>query len=55
MQRDLLPIVEGCVVHTKHGNVDTAKILFVASGAFHSCKPSDMMPELQGRLVFCHE
>eukprot|EP00008_Paramoeba_atlantica_P011372 CAMPEP_0201492784 /NCGR_PEP_ID=MMETSP0151_2-20130828/34754_1 /ASSEMBLY_ACC=CAM_ASM_000257 /TAXON_ID=200890 /ORGANISM="Paramoeba atlantica, Strain 621/1 / CCAP 1560/9" /LENGTH=506 /DNA_ID=CAMNT_0047879803 /DNA_START=84 /DNA_END=1601 /DNA_ORIENTATION=- len=50
VQRDLLPIVEGCVVHTKYGNIDTGKILFVASGAFHSCKPSDMMPELQGRF-----
>tara|TARA_R110002050_G_scaffold61694_3_gene136240 strand:+ start:1050 stop:2360 length:1311 start_codon:yes stop_codon:yes gene_type:complete len=50
VQRDLLPIVEGCTVHTKYGNIETGKILFIASGAFHSVKPSDMMAELQGRL-----
>ncbi len=50
VQRDLLPIIEGTTVFTKHGNVDTSHILFVASGAFHSCKPSDMISELQGRL-----
>ena len=50
VQRDLLPLIEGCVVHTKHGNVKTDHILFIASGAFHSCSPSDLLPELQGRL-----
>ena len=50
VQRDLLPIIEGSVVHTKHGNVDTSHILFIASGAFHSNKPSDLISELQGRL-----
>ena len=50
VQRDLLPIIEGSTVSTKHGNVSTNHILFIASGAFHSCKPSDLMPELQGRL-----
>lgn len=50
VQRDLLPIIEGSVVSTKHGNVNTDYILFVCSGAFHSCKPSDMLAELQGRL-----
>ncbi|KAL6777444.1 HSLU1 [Auxenochlorella protothecoides x Auxenochlorella symbiontica] len=50
VQRDLLPIIEGSVVSTKHGNVSTDHMLFIASGAFHSCKPSDMMAELQGRL-----
>jgi ATP-dependent HslUV protease ATP-binding subunit HslU len=50
VQRDLLPIIEGCIIHTKHGNVDTSHILFVASGAFHQCKPSDLISELQGRL-----
>ena len=50
VQRDLLPIIEGSVVSTKHGNVNTDQILFIASGAFHTCKPSDMLPELQGRL-----
>ena len=49
-QRDLLPIIEGSVVSTKHGNVSTNHMLFIASGAFHSVKPSDLMPELQGRL-----
>lgn len=50
VQRDLLPLVEGTIVPTRHGNVDTARILFIAAGAFHSCKPSDMLAELQGRL-----
>merc|ERR1711907_930143 len=50
VQRDLLPLVEGCTISTKHGNVNTDFILFVASGAFHSVKPSDLLAELQGRL-----
>jgi ATP-dependent HslUV protease ATP-binding subunit HslU len=50
VQRDLLPLIEGCTISTKHGNIDTDHILFVASGAFHQCKPSDMLAELQGRL-----
>ncbi|KDD76233.1 hypothetical protein H632_c306p2, partial [Helicosporidium sp. ATCC 50920] len=50
VQRDLLPIIEGSVVGTKHGNVRTDHMLFIASGAFHACKPSDMLAELQGRL-----
>lgn len=50
VQRDLLPLVEGCVINTKHGDVDTSKILFIASGAFYATKPSDLLPELQGRL-----
>ncbi|GAB4824107.1 hypothetical protein N2152v2_011153 [Parachlorella kessleri] len=50
VQRDLLPIIEGSVVSTKYGNVNTDYILFICSGAFHSCKPSDMLAELQGRL-----
>lgn len=50
VQRDLLPIIEGSIVNTKHGNVDTSHMLFIASGAFHSCKPSDLISELQGRL-----
>jgi len=50
VQRDLLPLIEGSVISTKHGNVDTSKILFIASGAFYSCKTSDLLPELQGRL-----
>eukprot|EP00455_Lapot_gusevi_P036294 TRINITY_DN4032_c0_g1_i2.p1 TRINITY_DN4032_c0_g1~~TRINITY_DN4032_c0_g1_i2.p1 ORF type:complete len:514 (+),score=123.03 TRINITY_DN4032_c0_g1_i2:53-1594(+) len=50
VQRDLLPLVEGTVVSTKHGNVDTTHILFVASGAFSSCQPSDLLAELQGRF-----
>jgi ATP-dependent HslUV protease ATP-binding subunit HslU len=50
VQRDLLPLVEGRIVSTKYGNVDTTHILFIASGAFSACKPSDMLPELQGRL-----
>jgi ATP-dependent HslUV protease ATP-binding subunit HslU len=50
VQRDLLPLIEGTTVTTKYGNVKTDYILFVASGAFHAVKPSDMLPELQGRL-----
>ena len=50
VQRDLLPIIEGSTVSTKHGNVNTDHILFICSGAFHSAKPSDMLAELQGRL-----
>jgi ATP-dependent HslUV protease ATP-binding subunit HslU len=50
VQRDLLPLVEGCTVNTKHGMVRTDHILFIASGAFHLAKPSDLIPELQGRL-----
>jgi ATP-dependent HslUV protease ATP-binding subunit HslU len=50
VQRDLLPVVEGCTVSTKYGMVRTDHILFIASGAFHICKPSDMIPELQGRF-----
>jgi len=50
VQRDLLPLVEGCAVSTKHGMVRTDHILFIASGAFHLSKPSDLIPELQGRL-----
>jgi ATP-dependent HslUV protease ATP-binding subunit HslU len=50
VQRDLLPLVEGTTVATKHGAVKTDHILFVASGAFHVSKPSDLLPELQGRL-----
>jgi ATP-dependent HslUV protease ATP-binding subunit HslU len=50
VQRDLLPLVEGCSVSTKHGMVKTDHILFIASGAFHLTKPSDLIPELQGRL-----
>ncbi|MFH1976890.1 MAG: ATP-dependent protease ATPase subunit HslU [Pseudomonadota bacterium] len=50
VQRDLLPIVEGSVVTTKYGSVRTDHILFIASGAFHSVKPSDLIPELQGRF-----
>jgi ATP-dependent HslUV protease ATP-binding subunit HslU len=50
VQRDLLPIVEGCTVTTKYGMVKTDHILFIASGAFHSSKPSDLVPELQGRF-----
>jgi len=50
VQRDLLPIVEGSKVPTKHGMVDTAHILFIAAGAFHTAKPSDLIPELQGRF-----
>jgi ATP-dependent HslUV protease ATP-binding subunit HslU len=50
VQRDLLPLIEGSTVATKHGTVKTDHILFVASGAFHIAKPSDLLPELQGRL-----
>ncbi|EFJ50719.1 hypothetical protein VOLCADRAFT_120588 [Volvox carteri f. nagariensis] len=50
VQRDLLPIIEGSVVSTKHGNINTDHILFICAGAFHSVKPSDLMAELQGRL-----
>ncbi len=50
VQRDLLPIVEGATVTTKYGPVKTDHILFIASGAFHLCKPSDLVPELQGRF-----
>lgn len=50
VQRDLLPLIEGTVVSTKHGPVKTDHILFIASGAFHISKPSDLLPELQGRL-----
>jgi ATP-dependent HslUV protease ATP-binding subunit HslU len=51
VQRDLLPLIEGTTINTKYGNVDTDYILFIASGAFHAVKPSDLLPELQGRLV----
>jgi len=50
VQRDLLPLVEGCTVSTKYGTVNTDHILFIASGAFHMARPSDLIPELQGRL-----
>jgi len=50
VQRDLLPLIEGTTVSTKHGAVRTDHILFIASGAFHTAKPSDLLPELQGRL-----
>lgn len=50
VQRDLLPIVEGCSVNTKYGMVRTDHILFIAAGAFHAAKPSDLVPELQGRF-----
>ena len=50
VQRDLLPLIEGTTVSTKHGAVKTDHILFIASGAFHTAKPSDLLPELQGRL-----
>src|SRR5262249_47148803 len=50
VQRDLLPLIEGTTVSTKHGAVKTDHILFIASGAFHLSKPSDLLPELQGRL-----
>jgi ATP-dependent HslUV protease ATP-binding subunit HslU len=50
VQRDLLPLIEGTIVATKHGQVKTDHILFIASGAFHVAKPSDLLPELQGRL-----
>ena len=50
VQRDLLPLIEGTTVATKYGPVKTDHILFIASGAFHVSKPSDLLPELQGRL-----
>lgn len=50
VQRDLLPLIEGTTINTKYGNVKTDYILFIASGAFHAVKPSDLLPELQGRL-----
>jgi ATP-dependent HslUV protease ATP-binding subunit HslU len=50
VQRDLLPLIEGTTVATKHGSVRTDHVLFIASGAFHLAKPSDLLPELQGRL-----
>jgi ATP-dependent HslUV protease ATP-binding subunit HslU len=50
VQRDLLPLVEGCTISTKYGSIKTDHILFIASGAFHMAKPSDLIPELQGRL-----
>jgi ATP-dependent HslUV protease ATP-binding subunit HslU len=50
VQRDLLPLIEGTTISTKHGNVNTDYILFIASGAFHAVKVSDLLPELQGRL-----
>jgi len=50
VQRDLLPLVEGCTISTKHGMIKTDHILFIASGAFHLSKPSDLIPELQGRM-----
>jgi ATP-dependent HslUV protease ATP-binding subunit HslU len=50
VQRDLLPLIEGCTISTKYGTIKTDHILFIASGAFHLAKPSDLVPELQGRL-----
>ncbi len=50
VQRDLLPIIEGCSVKTRYGQVDTSHVLFIAAGAFHTTKPSDLIPELQGRF-----
>ena len=50
VQRDLLPLVEGSTVSTKYGQIKTDHILFIASGAFHMSKPSDLIPELQGRF-----
>src|SRR5205085_4684310 len=50
VQRDLLPLIEGTTVNTKYGPVKTDHVLFIASGAFHLAKPSDLLPELQGRL-----
>src|SRR5260370_25265004 len=50
VQRDLLPVVEGTTVNTRYGPVRTDHVLFIAAGAFHSSKPSDLMPELQGRF-----
>lgn len=54
VQRDLLPMIEGSSVSTRHGNIDTSFILFIASGAFHSCKPSDMLAELQVHVYGRH-
>lgn len=54
VQRDLLPILEGSVVATKYGNVSTEHVLFIASGAFHSAKPGDMLAELQVRGTDTH-
>jgi ATP-dependent HslUV protease ATP-binding subunit HslU len=50
VQRDLLPLVEGCTISTKYGMIKTDHILFIASGAFHLSKPSDLIPEMQGRF-----
>lgn len=50
VQRDLLPLIEGTTVKTKHGDVKTDKVLFICAGAFHNCEVSDLLPELQGRL-----
>jgi ATP-dependent HslUV protease ATP-binding subunit HslU len=50
VQRDILPIIEGCTVSTKYGQVKTDHVLFIAAGAFHVSKPSDLIPELQGRF-----
>jgi ATP-dependent HslUV protease ATP-binding subunit HslU len=50
VQRDLLPLIEGTTISTKHGPVKTDHVLFIASGAFHVAKPSDLIPELQGRF-----
>ena len=50
VQRDLLPIIEGCTVNTKHGVIRTDHILFIAAGAFRVSKPSDLIPEIQGRF-----
>ena len=50
VQRDLLPLIEGSTISTKYGMIKTDHILFIASGAFHLAKPSDLIPELQGRL-----
>lgn len=50
VQRDLLPVVEGCAVNTKYGTIQTDHVLFIAAGAFHFAKPSDLIPELQGRF-----
>jgi ATP-dependent HslUV protease ATP-binding subunit HslU len=50
VQRDLLPVIEGCAVQTKHGTVRTDHVLFIAAGAFHTARPSDLIPELQGRF-----
>jgi ATP-dependent HslUV protease ATP-binding subunit HslU len=50
VQRDLLPLIEGTTVSTKHGPIKTDFVLFIASGAFHQAKPADLLPELQGRL-----